>query len=432
MSDNMVRKAQVNTAYDAVVIGGGPAGAACAALLAQRGRRIVLIERKKFPRYHIGESLLTGALSVLEDLDLLERTEQLPGAVKKYGGTLRWGTGTETWNFRFADASNYQYAFQVRRADFDSLLLARARELGVTVLEDCSVESVSFEDDRAVGIEYKDRSGVYSKIAASYTIDASGQARFLARQFGSVSWNERFQNLATWAYFQGCQRYDGTRAGDVLTEHTKRGWFWFVPLADGTTSVGFVCPQHSAPKSAAGMRQLFEEEITKTTEVNRMMGDAVLVSSFRNAKDWSYVNDAMAGPGWGMTGDAAAFVDPLMATGVTLAMRSARGLATEIDEVLSGMTEEAQFVDRYNRRYHRVIGQVLEFVSFLYETRHPKEEYWDKAQELVDPGGNNPRTRDFVTVMSGLNGMFATDQEKLEFAELRARMAMQSSASRGF
>ncbi|WP_282779258.1 NAD(P)/FAD-dependent oxidoreductase [Nocardia sp. CC201C] len=407
--------------FDAIVVGGGPAGSSCAGLLAKKGWRVLLLEKAKFPRYHIGESILTGTVKTLEELDLLDRIDKIGGSIRKYGGTLRWGVGKETWNFVFKEASPYEYSFQVRRADFDALLLTRARELGVTVIEEAAVSKPLLDGDRVTGVTYTLRNAQQTyDVHARFVVDASGQSAAFGRHFGAVQWNEDFRNMATWAYFQDCERYEGTRVGDNVTEHTEKGWFWCIPLSDGTNSIGFVSPMGTAGKSRQEMEDFFFAELDKTEEVKRLLRNAQRVSEFRSAKDWSYTCDRMHGSGWAATGDAAAFVDPLISTGVTLALRSARGLAEAVDSALTDPESEAESLKRYEENYRLVIDQVLAYVRFFYDKNRSQEEYWEKAQQIVDPDGFRPRMQDFVTVMSGLNTMFATTDEFELYASLKA------------
>jgi flavin-dependent dehydrogenase len=401
---------QFDDYYDVIVIGGGPAGSASAGLLAQRGRKVLLLEREKFPRYHIGESFLTGGIPTLNDLGMFQRVEDA-AFVKKYGGTFRWGSGDEVWNFRFKDAAKWEYAFQLRRADFDALLLTRARELGVTVVEEASVSDILSDGDRVCGVEYSARWAT-GKLAARarFVVDASGQAHLLARRFKLLRWHEDLRNMAVWAYFQGCDRYEGTRAGDVVVEHRPDGWFWFIPLMDGTTGVGYVTPIANAGKAGAEsarreLAELFTEQLAQTKEVGRLTAGARQVSDFRTARDWSYSSERLQGPGWALVGDAAAFIDPLMATGITIALRSARGLAAAVDWTLSH-PDSTVVMERYERDYQRFIGQLIEFIMFFYNGSRRKEEYWTKAQDIVDPERQNNNKLDFVTLLSGLYGLF--------------------------
>ncbi|HEY3470859.1 MAG TPA: NAD(P)/FAD-dependent oxidoreductase [Amycolatopsis sp.] len=391
--------------YDVVVIGGGPGGAATAGLLAGMGHKVLVLEREKFPRYHIGESLITGALPTLDDLGLIKRLDAM-GFTKKYGGTLLWGKNQGTWGFRFTESALYDYAYQVRRADFDALVLGRARELGAKVLEEVTVREPIFDGERMVGVTYAEKGSKETKEAhATFVIDASGQTHMLAKHFDSVVWHDDLRNIATWTYWQGCNRYSGTKAGDIISENRPAGWFWFIPLHDGTVSVGYVTPLEEYQKSGKSLEELYFEELAKTEEVSTLVKGATRASGFRNIKDWSYTAERFHGPGWALVGDAAAFVDPLLSTGVTLALRGARALADAIDGVLQDPSAEDELLGLYEESYRTFLDSVLDFVRFFYDRTKNKEDYWDKAQEQIDPNKLRPREMDFATMLSGLTGI---------------------------
>jgi flavin-dependent dehydrogenase len=415
--------------FDVIVIGAGPAGSATAGLLAMRGHRVLVLEREKFPRYHIGESLITGSFLALEELGLRERLDRM-GFTRKYGGTLLWGKNTRpavgwralgpsghdsgpgddageaTWGFRFSEASKYEYSYQVRRADFDALLLGRARELGAQVIEEATVQAPLRDGDRVTGVRYTQRGEEEEHVAeCRLVIDASGQQRMLAREFNLVGWHEDLRNIAVWAYFQGCQRYPGTRAGDTVTENRPAGWFWFIPLSDGTVSIGYVTPVEEFKKSALTLPELFASQLSQAEAVKALTRDAVQVSGFRSIRDWSYTCDRFHGPGWVLVGDAAAFIDPLLSTGVTLALRGAKGLAEAANGVLANPGAEDQLLGRYEANYRQFLESLLDFVRFFYDRSRVREEYWDKAQKSIDPQKLRPRKMDFATMLSGLTGI---------------------------
>ncbi|MET9001590.1 NAD(P)/FAD-dependent oxidoreductase [Amycolatopsis sp. Hca4] len=391
--------------YDVVVVGGGPGGAATAGLLAGMGHKVLVLEREKFPRYHIGESLITGALPTLDDLGLIERLDAM-GFTKKYGGTLLWGKNQGTWGFRFTESALYDYAYQVRRADFDALVLGRARELGAKVLEEVTVREPIFDGERMVGVTYAEKGSKETKEAhGTFVVDATGQNHILAKHFDSVAWHDDLRNIATWTYWQGCNLYSGTKAGDIISENRPTGWFWFIPLHDGTVSVGYVTPLEEYQKSGKSLEELYFEELGKTEEVSTLVKGATRASGFRNIKDWSYTAERFHGPGWAMVGDAAAFVDPLLSTGVTLALRGARALADAIDGVLQDPSAEDELLGLYEESYRTFLDSVLDFVRFFYDRTKNKEDYWDKAQEQIDPQKLRPRETDFATMLSGLTGI---------------------------
>jgi flavin-dependent dehydrogenase len=391
--------------FDVVVVGGGPGGSATAGLLAKRGHRVLVIEREKFPRYHIGESLITGSIPTLDELELRPRVEAL-GVTRKYGGTLLWGANQGTWDFRFSESSDYDYSYQVRRADFDALMLTRARELGAHVVEEASAKEPLLDGDRVTGVTWTRKGEPAERTAtARLVVDASGQSRLLGRRFNLVEWHEDLRNIAVWSYFEGCDRYGGTRAGDTVTENRPGGWFWFIPLADGTVSIGYVTPIAEYQKSGKSLEEMYLTELDAAVEVKALTRNATRVSGFRSIRDWSYTCGRFHGPGWALAGDAAAFIDPLLSTGVTLALRGALGLAEAADAVLRDPASEESRMASFETEYRVFLDSLLEFVRFFYDRTRHKEEYWDKAQQTIDPDRLRPQRIDFATMLSGLTGI---------------------------
>jgi flavin-dependent dehydrogenase len=390
--------------YDVIVAGGGPAGSCTAGLLALAGRSVLLLERDKFPRYHIGESLITGVWPTLDRLGVREQAERI-GFVRKYGANVRWGNEDQMWGFEFRDTGAYEYAYQVRRAEFDAMLLGRARDLGVTVLEDAPVREAITADGRVVGVRYQVRGEEGLRTAhAPITVDASGQQRWLGRQLGLVRWHEDLRNIAVWAYFQGCQPWEGERAGYTLVENmpTDGGWFWYIPLGQDTVSIGYVTPSSVLAATGLSPEDLFESRLAASVNCRERVAGATRVSGFRTARDWSYTCRSFHGPGWVLVGDAAAFVDPLLSTGVSLAVRAARIAADAIDHVLDSPVTEAEALSAYEQNCKVYLDTILEFVRYFYDATRTRFEYHHGAQQIVDPQRKEPPEFDFVQLVSGL------------------------------
>lgn len=388
--------------YDVVVVGGGPAGATVSGLLSKWGRRVLLLEKEKFPRYHIGESLIPGVMSVIEELGATRVVEEL-GAIRKYGISLVWGENSEPWNIRFDEISPHPYAYEVKRAEFDNMLLAHTRRLGTTVIEEANVRDALFEGDRCTGVRYGPlHSDDVIDIHAPFIIDASGQAKIMARRFEAVGWHSDLKNLAAWTYFQGGSRYDAQAAGNIVIETSPPGWLWMIPFSDTTCSVGYVAPSEEFAASRLSPAATLHQRIDEAQEIKRLLTGAVEVSQVRTAKDWSYTCERMSGPGFVQIGDAAAFIDPLFSTGVMLAMKSGSAAARAVHNILDKPDSETLIRQSYEDEYRAFLDVVISFVRFFYDPSRKIVEYFEEAHKLVDPLEHLKAREDFIVIVSGI------------------------------
>jgi len=394
----------VHDQYDVIVVGGGPGGTTVSGLLSKWGRRVLLLEKEKFPRYHIGESLVPGMIPVVEELGATRVVEEL-GAVKKYGISLLWGENPEPWEIRFDEISPFPHAYEVKRAEFDNLLLTHTRRLGTTVIEEASVREALFDGDRCIGVRYSlAHSDNVVDVHAPFIIDASGQAKIMARRFETVGWHSDLKNLAAWTYFQGGSRYAAQAAGNIVVEYKPPGWLWLIPFSDCTCGVGFVAP--SAEYAATGLKPaaVLYQCIDEAREIKRLLKGAVEVSQVRTAKDWSYTCERMSGPGFIQVGDAAAFIDPLFSTGVMLAMKSASSAARAVNKILDEPELEASVRQSYEDGYRAFLDVVISFVRFFYDPSRKVAEYFEEARKLVDPMKHLEAREDFIAIVSGIVG----------------------------
>ncbi|MEV4339048.1 NAD(P)/FAD-dependent oxidoreductase [Streptomyces sp. NPDC049590] len=390
--------------YDVIVIGGGPAGATTAGLLAQRGRRVLVLDRERFPRYHVGESLIPAFMRPMQEMGITERMDAR-GFERKYGGTLVWGNKQVPWNFSFIEGGGHEYAFHTRRADLDALILDRARELGAFVIEDATVKEPVLVDGRVTGVRFTLRGldGLH-EVRARLVVDASGQARVLGRRLTDVEWHEELRNVAVWTYFDNCERLPGDEYTNILIEGLDGGWFWAIPIDKGTISVGYVTRSATAGENGQSLEDLFHAERQRTTKLAKMLAGARQSAGFRTARDWSYHSNRFHGDGWVLVGDSAAFVDPLFSTGVALATLAGSTLAKILDRVIEHPQIEEKALDRYATAYSGFFDEIRSFVERFYDQTKYKEFYYSLAQEMVDPERKNEPSADFVTLISGLSG----------------------------
>jgi FADH2-dependent halogenase/halogenation protein CepH len=332
--------------FDAIVVGGGPAGSSAAARLAMDGRSVLLLERAYMPRFHIGESLIPGACAVLEQLGVLDqiRAEDFPD---KHGAEFCSVIGFNTRvPFECQGAGRHPQAYNVERAAFDKILLDNARAQGATVIEGAAVESIEFEDGRAVGVTYRVDAEVCDA-RAGYVIDAAGRASKIAKMFGLRTKIDKLRMLAVFKHYAG---FDDANhlgvAGDLQIGQHRDGWVWAIPIRSDVISVGAVMPEEIY---AAGQPEaLFHEHVARLKRITTRIEGAEPTGGVRVARDYSYYSDTIAGPGWLMVGDSACFLDPLFSGGVTLALTTGVRAGEVVSDLLSNPEDEAEALEHYS------------------------------------------------------------------------------------
>jgi flavin-dependent dehydrogenase len=344
--------------FDVAVVGGGPGGSSAATALARRGRKVLLLERERFPRFHIGESQLPWINEVLRSLGAHEAVAA-GGFVRKWGASFRRPDGeTEQYaDFAHAVETPTPQTFQVPRERFDEILLRHAERCGVAVRERHRLLDAAF-DAGGVALRYADAEGAERTARVAAVVDASGKAGVLVNRFGRHEYDALLQNVAVHAQYEGVPRAEGRRAGDIrMFTRPDMGWLWFIPLSDTVTSVGAVIPKrvHRAEAKAAAEASL-EHYLAATPQAAALLERAKRVSPARVDVDYSYLATRMAGDRWVAVGDAAAFLDPIFSTGVLLAMQGGLEAAEAIDAGLRGGDLSARAFARYERtvrkRYH--------------------------------------------------------------------------------
>jgi flavin-dependent dehydrogenase len=351
-----------------VVIGGGPAGSTASTILAQSGLKVGLFEREKFPRFHIGESLIPEAYWVLKRLNLLEKMQR-SHFVKKYSVQFINANGKLSAPFYFWDNKPHECSqtWQVVRSEFDHMLLDNAREHGVDAYDGVHVVEVLFDGERATGVAIK-QDGQRREIRARVVVDASGQAALLMNRMKLRLWDPVLNKGAIWTYWEGAYRDTGRDEGATMVIQTpgKEGWFWNIPLHDNIVSLGVVAPFDYLFKGRKGNHeQTYNEEIEQTPAVKLRIKNARRVTGYFATRDYSYRSTQCAGDGWVLVGDAFGFLDPLYSSGVLLALKSGELAADAIVDGLSrGDTSGAQlgrWGDTFNRGVDRMRRLVCEY-----------------------------------------------------------------------
>jgi halogenation protein CepH len=386
---------------EVVVVGGGPAGAVAATRLAQMGRQVVVLERERFPRYHIGESLLSATLPILDHIGVTPRLEQ-HGFLRKPGGTFLWGRQAEPWSFWFReDPGGRPYAFQVIRAEFDQILLDNARAHGADVREEHAVTAIDTSGPSPV-VEATRADGRPVRFAPRFLVDASGQQALLGRTRGLRRFNEFFKNLAIFGYFRDAERLPGELANHILSAAFGDGWFWYIPLHDGTMSVGAVVDVRRWERTAAADAEgTYRELIARCPAIANRLRRATLVSPVRIVRDYSYDSARFWGSGWLLAGDAACFIDPVFSTGVHLACLAGFLAARATNAVLAGEPEE-EVLPEYEQSYRGAFERYLRFLYFFYDHNADPDSYFWTARQILHhvPADVDARTA-FVRLVSG-------------------------------
>jgi len=403
--------------YDAIVIGGGPSGSTVATRLAQRGRRVVLLEKERFPRFHIGESLLPCSMPLFERLGVLPALTQ-HGFLPKYAAEFVTADGSLTRRYAFADGliPGAPSAFEVDRAEFDQVLLANAEKHGALVREGTAVTGFETTQD-GVEVSLRDAADGVRTVSGRILLDATGQSSFVAGKLGLREMDSGLRNFAVFSHFEGAERQTGEREGDITVVLAPDGWWWVIPLAGGRTSVGQVGPA-SMLRGRKPDERYFHEEIAGTPYLAQRLARATRIAPVRTVSDYSYVSRKLAGDRFLLVGDAGAFIDPVFSTGVYLGMVSAFRAAEAVDAALSrGRYSRREFlayeawVQRHVRTYRRFVKGFYrpEFVELLMAPSDFLDLRAAVTSFLAGFGVDQPKVRARVWVFVGLsklNGRF--------------------------
>jgi flavin-dependent dehydrogenase len=356
--------------YDVVVIGGGPAGSTVSTLVADRGFSVALFERERFPRFHIGESLIPETYWVLKRLGMLEKMQR-SHFVKKYSVQFVNANGRLSAPFYFSDNKPHECSetWQVVRSEFDQMMLDNAREHGVEAHEGVHVLEVIFEGERAAGVRIKDAGGVARDVRAKVVVDASGQAAMLQNRFKLRLWDPVLNKGAIWTYWEGAYRDSGRDEGATMVLQTadRQGWFWYIPLHDNIVSVGVVAPFDYLFKGRSSHEQTYQEEVERCPAVKQRVQGARRVTGYFLTRDYSYRSTRSAGDGWVLVGDAFGFLDPLYSSGVLLALKSGELAADAIVEGLGAGDTSAARLGAWGEGFNQGIDRMRRLVCEYYD-----------------------------------------------------------------
>jgi flavin-dependent dehydrogenase len=366
---------------DVLILGGGPAGSTAGALLAAEGVETVILEAERFPRFHVGESLLPHTLPLLDRLGVHETVRALPHTRRKDGASFVTHDGSRHVAYWFEDAMApaIPHAYQVRRDEFDAALLANARARGAEVLEGWRATVPQWDGTRLAALTVKDPGGEERVLRPKVLLDASGQSSFLASRMGWRFPYPKHRKVAAVAHFRGAWLPPGREAGNITIALTGGGWFWLIPFADDTVSVGAVLDVERWRQAGSGPEALFDAAVAATPEVARRLVGAERLIPFNAVQNFSYRVVRAAGDGYCLIGDAAGFLDPIFSTGVFLATTTGAAAAEDVLDALRrrGRVEANDFAPTValTRTLHRVFFSFIRayynphFLAFFFNPR---------------------------------------------------------------
>lgn len=385
--------------FDVVIVGGGPGGSTLASCLAKRGRRALILERERFPRFHIGESLLPRSREVFQkigvDADLDARF------LRKYGARFLCSDTRRASTYTFADAYECisEFAYQVPRAEFDHLLLKRAAALGAEVREEWEVTEILFEGSRAVGVRARPTSDASPsasiEIRAPMVVDATGRDTLLASRARRKATIAKLDKTALFTHYKGAFRQDGIEEGNIQIVVFKHGWFWFIPFRGEVTSVGSVVSASWIKQRKKGepLEELFDRTVDESSFAREFLANATRLRPVGALADFSYRIDQLAGDGWLFVGDAGGFLDPLFSTGAHLAIQGADLAADAIEQAFVSGDFSRQAFARYEASVRYAVDLFLGVVQAFYAGRF--------REVLFEPNQRVPMRRLITSILSG-------------------------------
>jgi flavin-dependent dehydrogenase len=356
--------------YDAIVVGGGPAGSSTAALLAEKGHDVLVVEKEKFPRYHVGESLMPFCYFPLERLGLIDTLMESANP-RKYCVQFVRQDGFLSQPFYFFQHFDHPSSttWQVWRSEFDKMILEKARSNGATVMEETKAKKLIKSGDRVEGITVESDELGSLDILAPIVVDASGRDCFAAHKQKWMVRDPELKKIALWTYYKGAKRDPGLDEGATTVAYLpNKGWFWYIPLSGDMVSVGIVAERdYLFNGSTKDHEEIFQREVLNNEWIKEHLAEAEQTGEYRITGEYSYRNRYCASDGLVLAGDALGFLDPVFSSGVFLALKSGVMLADEIDLALKAGDLSAKSFDRYGKRMQSSIETMRKIVYAFYD-----------------------------------------------------------------
>jgi flavin-dependent dehydrogenase len=378
---------KANEPLDALIIGAGPAGTAAASLLAASSHRVLVIEREKFPRYHVGESLLPFAFQPLQRLGLISRMKT-SAFVKKYSVQFVSPTGKASQPFYFFDRYDREtvaQTWQVLRSEFDQMMLEHARAKGAIVHEETSVTELLKEGGRVVGVRVRNKAGEVADHHAPITLDCTGKESFAAVREGWRVKDPMLQKVAVWTYYRGSKRDAGIDEGQTTVAMIpEKGWFWHIPLHDDLVSVGVVAEgKYLTRGGVKAPEEMFQREVESNLWIQDRLATGEQTGPYYLVNEFSFHSRHCAAEGLLLAGDAFCFLDPVFSSGLMLALKSGVMAADAIHEAIVARDFSPSRFAAYGDSLREGIENMRKLVYAFYHPKFSFKQVIDRNPELA-------------------------------------------------
>ncbi len=376
-----------DNSFDTIIIGAGPAGSASAAILAEYGHRILILEREKFPRYHIGESLLPFTFQPLQRLGLIDKM-RASAFVKKYSVQFVSPSGRASQPFYFFDRYDREtvaQTWQVLRSEFDQLLLDNAREKGAMVREETTVQELIQEDGRVAGVRAQSKGGGVVEYRAPITLDCSGKEAFCAVRNHWRTKDPFLNKIAVWTYYKGAQRDEGIDAGATTVAYVpEKGWFWYIPQHNDRISVGVVAEgKYLTRGGVKSPEAIFQREIGENQWIKQHLARGEQTGSYFLTSEYTHHSKHCGMAGLLLVGDAFAFLDPVFSSGVMLALKSGTLAGEEVHKAIVEQDFSPGRFAEYGRYVREGVENMRKLVYAFYDPKFSFRKLTDKYPDAV-------------------------------------------------